>query len=180
MARSSSWKNSRTCGYTLHLNDEKHRDQSMGAENSIAPSTVQCGACTTNNLATATFCKGCGHALHEPCGGCSTPMLLTQKFCESCGADLVKALRAKHDQHEKQMSEAVAAAKESDFDRAIAILKRIVSAGDYRFMESMENANQAIAKIEELRDRATAMAQEAMSPRRKHSPMVISQWSSNY
>ena len=136
----------------------------MGVQNSVsAPSAVPCGACSTSNLVSAVFCKGCGHSLFEPCVGCTQPVLLTQKFCESCGADLVKALRSKHDDNEKKMVEAVAAAKASDFETAIGILKRIAAVEDYRFKDSADSARQAIAKIEGLRDRAIAMAQEAMA-----------------
>lgn len=136
----------------------------MGAENSIAaPSEVQCGACMTHNPSSATFCKGCGHALYEPCQGCAKPVLLTQKFCEGCGADLDKALRERHGLHEKSMSEAVALAKASEFERALDVLAQIVKVQDYRFKEAVENSKQAIEKIEGLSNRAKNLAEEAMA-----------------
>lgn len=136
----------------------------MGAEDSItAPAVVRCGSCDTSNLGKATYCKGCGQGLYEPCAGCAKPVLLTQRFCESCGADLQQALRKRYDHCDTRMSEAVQAAKESDFEHAIAILTQLAEVQDYRFRESVENAKRAIEKIEGLRDRAMTMAAAAMA-----------------
>ncbi len=135
----------------------------MGDAPLTAAEPVQCGACSHTNPSGTRFCEGCGHTLYEACANCGKSVVLTQKFCGACGEDLEQVVASNHEQHEAWMVEAVAAAKEYDFDLAITLLARISSLNDYRYQEAATGANEAIGKIETMRERASASAQEMLA-----------------
>ena len=110
-----------------------------------------------------SFVKACGQSLFEKCKACSGPVLLTQKFCSSCGENLEESLRARFEEAEQLMVRAVEAAKRHDYDDAISLLRRIAAPSDYRFKETAENAQQAIGKIEALRDQANSISSQTQA-----------------
>jgi Tfp pilus assembly PilM family ATPase len=59
------------------------------------------------------------------------------------------------------MNTALEHAKQYDYDRAIAVLERLVELTDYRFKEASADAAKAIDKIQALRDRNQAAARAA-------------------
>ena len=128
-----------------------------------APAAVTCGACTAENTTDAKYCRGCGQSLYEACAGCGKSVLLSQKFCGSCGADLVAALQTRHDRHQASMADAVKAAREYDYHHALVLLQKLATLKDYRFRDTAEHAEEAIGKIEMMRDRATASAQKVIA-----------------
>ncbi len=122
---------------------------------------VRCGACTLHNLAEAKYCAGCGQSLYENCGACGKPVLLTQSFCGACGEDLEKAIQSRHRRHEEWMSDALRLAKQSEYERAIETLGKLVELTDYRFKDLAADAAKAIDKIVIIRDRAVAAVELA-------------------
>jgi hypothetical protein len=128
-----------------------------------APAAIACGACKAENTVDAKYCRGCGQGLYESCAGCGKSVLLSQKFCGSCGANLDASLQARHDRHEELMADAVQAAREYDYHHALALLQKLATLKDYRFRETAEHAEEAISKIEIMRDRAAASAQKALA-----------------
>ena len=135
----------------------------MGAENQTTSlTTVRCGACGTENQSESRFCQGCGQGLYEPCSGCGKSVALTQKYCGSCGADLEKAVETARQRYDDALAEAVAAARRYDFDHAIALISPAASNKDYRYQDNASQAAQAIEKIETMKVRAVASADEAL------------------
>ncbi len=47
-----------------------------------------CPGCNLENLASASFCSGCGAALGQICPRCAAPSSAQARFCGSCGATL--------------------------------------------------------------------------------------------
>ncbi len=127
----------------------------MSTDNPIAPSIgVHCGACQQNNKPDARYCKGCGQPLYEKCSECPHDVLLTDKFCDSCGTDLEASREALRQKHREWMSDAVAAAREYRFDRALRLLGRVTETDDYRFADQVNQAKQAIEKVNGLQSQA--------------------------
>lgn len=126
-------------------------------------SGVCCGGCNAANRADAKFCVACGKTLYGACHSCKQKVLLSQKFCESCGADLVAAFEDVQKKHQKSMADAVAAARESRFDRALWLLSSIAKTEDDRFAVDAEKAKQAIEKIKQLQATAEAETEETLA-----------------
>ncbi|MDF1840579.1 MAG: pilus assembly protein PilM [Rubripirellula sp.] len=126
-------------------------------------SGVCCGACNATNRPDAKFCVACGRTLYGACDSCKQKVLLSQKYCESCGADLVAALGGVLQKHQKHMADALAAAKESRFDRALWLLSHVANTEDNRFVADAEKANLAIEKIKQLQATAEAESQETLA-----------------
>ncbi len=132
----------------------------MGTEELTASTKtgVRCGGCSQVSTAEAKFCGGCGESLFESCQGCGKPVLLTQKFCGSCGSNLKQSLQQRLEKIHSSLAEAVQLAKSHKYDQSILLLKRAAHPADYRFKELASQAEAAIAKVEGLRDCATASA----------------------
>lgn len=136
----------------------------MSTDNATKPSAgVSCGACNAANKPDAKFCVGCGQTLYEKCLGCTQQVLLTQKFCESCGADLEAVLKERRQKHQQYMADAVSAAREARFDRALGLLGRIAKNEDYRFADDVQKAGRAIEKIQQLQANAEAEIEEVLT-----------------
>ena len=140
----------------------------MGTEDISTQVGVKCGACGHVSADEAKFCAGCGQSLFESCGGCGKQVLLTQKFCGSCGTNLEEALQKRFEEVQGWMAEAVESAKNHLYDQSIIALRRSSDAPDYRFAELASQAEQAIEKVQALRDRAVASA-EAMAAKAKEA-----------
>ncbi len=137
-------------------------------ENQVSTAAqARCGACERNNTAEAKFCAGCGQSLYENCGKCGKPVLLTQSYCGECGTDLDQLLRTRREQHDELMSEAVAAVKEHEYERAKSRLAQVAELTDYRFREQSTDAAKAIEKIGALEDRARAAVENATALARR-------------
>jgi Tfp pilus assembly PilM family ATPase len=132
----------------------------MGTEELTASTKtgVRCGGCNHVSTTDDKFCGGCGESLFEACQGCGKAVLLTQKFCGSCGANLEQSLQQRIDKIHGSLAEAVKLAKSHQYEHSILLLRRAASPTDYRFKELASQAAAAIAKVEGLRDRATASA----------------------
>src|SRR6056297_1759718 len=89
---------------------------------SSASTSLACGACKHLNAPEAQFCGGCGHVLHEKCVQCGDSVSLTQRFCVGCGQDLNAWLEKRIAEQGTKLSDAVAAAKNHEYDRAIGLL----------------------------------------------------------
>lgn len=136
----------------------------MSTDNATEISSgVCCGGCNAANRADAKFCVACGKTLYGACHSCKQKVLLSQKFCESCGADLVAAFEDVQQKHQKSMADAVAAARESRFDRALWLLSSIAKTEDDRFAVDAGKAKQAIGKIKQLQATAEAETEETLA-----------------
>lgn len=135
----------------------------MGDNQVASMSVVKCGACNIDNPAETKFCSGCGQNLYEPCASCGEAVHLGQRFCGACGVDLDKNRAEAIERYDNAMIDAVNAARDYEFDRAVGILRPVSSLNDYRFKESSENALAAIEKIEALRARAMQQVEEALA-----------------
>ncbi len=134
----------------------------------IVAASTNCAACKQINSPEAKFCKGCGHHLYEPCAGCTQPVLLEQKFCGKCGTDLERIAVARKQKHKERLADAVAAAKEQDFESALELLRTIAEVQDYRFRSSAETARKAISQVETLRDQALSKADRKITQALSH------------
>ena len=134
----------------------------MAADPSAPATTITCGACSAQNLVDAQFCNGCGHALREPCADCSRPVLLTQSFCGNCGHDLTKAIAKTRNKFQQWMVDAIAKAKEDEFEEALGLLSRMTRTEDYRFRDMVDNAKQATEKISKIAHQRRQIAKAAM------------------
>ncbi|TWT92802.1 pilus assembly protein PilM [Stieleria varia] len=134
----------------------------MASAHSLSGQTINCGACEAPNLSDAQFCQGCGHALHEQCPGCSKPTLLGQAFCGTCGHDLKKTVETNREKYETWMGEAIAVAKQHDFDRAQSLLKRVSTVTDYRYADLAKKAKIAAEKVQQLASREVSQASEVI------------------
>lgn len=87
---------------------------------------------------------------------------MTQKFCVACGADLTAALRARHETHDKWLADAVAAAKQYDFESAMSLLQRLIELSDHRFRVAAGNGKKAFEKVSALKEQAESGANAAI------------------
>ncbi|KAA5540981.1 hypothetical protein FYK55_18945 [Roseiconus nitratireducens] len=117
---------------------------------SPSAAAISCGACGQSNPPAGQFCAKCGHTLYEPCGGCTKPVLLSQAFCGNCGRDLAVELKKTRQRFEANLADAIAAAKERDFDRAESLLALVIGQKDYRYSDLISNAKLAREKIKSI------------------------------
>ena len=120
---------------------------------------LKCGACGHSNGPDVKFCAGCGHSLYEPCSECNKPVLLGQKFCGDCGADLETVLNKKRQQRSELLAKAIEMGKESAFDDSIRLLHQVTEETDHRYADIVSQAKVALGKIELLRDKTVATAE---------------------
>mgnify|MGYP001815040230 FL=1 len=122
--------------------------------------SISCGSCGASNPAGGQFCAGCGHALYEPCAGCSKPVLLSQSFCGTCGCDLIAAVKQKLKSLETKIGDAIAAAKQLDFEKSSSLLKLVARETDFRFKEVVAQAKIAQQKIDSIASRESESASD--------------------
>lgn len=74
--------------YMVHGTKDAVREMAGAIGEGLRGQTVGivCGACRTENEATANFCKGCGAAIAaKNCPGCGQSNDANAKFCNGCG-----------------------------------------------------------------------------------------------
>lgn len=130
---------------------------------SSASTSLACGACKHNNAPGAQFCGGCGHFLHEKCVQCGDSVSLTQKFCVGCGQDLNAWLEKRIAEQETKLSDAVAAVKCHEYERAQGLLNLLAKSGDYRFQSVREQAAAAKDKVESLQKKVHTQASQRIA-----------------
>lgn len=130
---------------------------------SSASTSLACGACKHLNAPEAQFCGGCGHVLHEKCVQCGDSVSLTQRFCVGCGQDLNAWLEKRIAEQGTKLSDAVAAAKNHEYDRAIGLLNLLTKSSDYRFQALREHAVAAKSKVENLQEKVHTQANQRIA-----------------
>ncbi|MCC9644148.1 pilus assembly protein PilM [Rhodopirellula sp. JC740] len=130
---------------------------------SSTSASLACGACNHLNAAEAQFCGGCGHSLYEKCVQCGDPVSLSQKFCVGCGQDLSVWLKQRLTEQETKLTDAVTAAKEHEYERALAILNRLAQNNDYRFQSLRDQAAAAKEKVEVLQEKVHSKANQRIA-----------------
>ncbi len=120
------------------------------------PSGRQCGCCDSINENDAKFCARCGQSLLETCAKCHEQVAKSQRFCNACGEDLIAVLDRKNQKLQAMVAEAIANAKQNEYDSAITTLRQVTRTDDYRLAEVIDQASKALARITELRDQANA------------------------
>ncbi|MEO9591675.1 pilus assembly protein PilM [Rhodopirellula bahusiensis] len=130
---------------------------------SSTSTALACGACKHSNAPDAQFCGGCGHVLHEKCVQCGGLVSLTQKFCVGCGQDLNAWLEKRIAEQETKLADAVTAAKNHEYDRALGLLTLLAKNSDYRFRSVQEQAVAAKGKVENLQEKVNTQANQRIA-----------------
>ncbi|MEM6778856.1 MAG: pilus assembly protein PilM [Planctomycetota bacterium] len=126
-------------------------------------SVLICGACQHSNAVDAQFCAGCGHGLYEKCGECGASVALTQKFCVSCGTNLAEHLLTRTANAESRLKEAIASAKQHQYDRALRTLEELAANVDFRFADVQQRASMAVEKVQVLQSETMRDVQQRVA-----------------
>ena len=107
-----------------------------------------CSHCEAFNQADQRFCSSCGESLWERCLACGTECSGAETFCGDCGANLRELQQQQHDEFAAAFRKAAQLESEFQFDRALAVFKKLSLPTDSRFATQVQQARDRIAALQ--------------------------------